>query len=67
MSDGILVVRTQSRRTVRESSISTKAREILSQFDPLFAIPEVGVEVLRCSARRAVRSVRDKARIALRR
>ncbi|TFH41347.1 MAG: peptidase S8, partial [Lysobacterales bacterium] len=37
----------------------------LSQFDPLFAIPEVGIEVLRCSARRAVRSARDKARIAL--
>ena len=67
MSDDILVVRTLSRRIVREVPISTKARDILSQFDPLFAIPEVGVEVLRCSARRAVRSLRDKARIALRR
>ena len=67
MSDDIMVVRTQGRRTVRETQLSSKARDLLSNFDPLFAIPEVGVEVLRCSARRAVRSARDKARIALRR
>ncbi|GMQ75871.1 MAG: hypothetical protein BMS9Abin01_1131 [Gammaproteobacteria bacterium] len=67
MSDDIMVVRTRGRRAVRETQISTRARDIFSQFDPLFAIPEVGVEVLRCRARRAVRSVRDKARIALRR
>ncbi len=67
MSGDIMVVRTHGRRAVRETPISTRAREILSQFDLLFAIPEVGIEVLRCSARRAVRSVRDKARIALRR
>ncbi len=67
MSDDIMVVRTRSRRTVREIQISARAREVLSQFDPIFSIPEVGVEVLRCSARRAVRSVRDKARVALRR
>ena len=65
MSDNIMVVRTRSRRTVRETQLSTAAREILSHFDSLFAIPEVGIEVLRCSARRAVRSSRDKARTAL--
>lgn len=65
MSDDIMVVRTQSRRGVREAQLSTGARDILSHFDPLFTIPEVGVEVLRCSARRAVRSERDKARTAL--
>jgi subtilisin family serine protease len=65
MSEDIMVVRTQSRRTIREARLSTKALGILSQFDPLFAIPEVGVEVLRCSAKRAVRSARDKARLAL--
>lgn len=67
MSDDIMVVRTQGRRSVRETQLTSKARDLLSNFDPLFTIPEVGVEVLRCSARRAVRSARDKARIALRR
>jgi subtilisin family serine protease len=65
MSEDIMVVRTRGRRVVREMQISTRAREVLSHFDTLFSIPEVGVEVLRCSARRGVRSVRDKARIAL--
>jgi len=67
MSDDIMVVRTQGRRAVRDTQISGKTRDLLSQFDPLFTIPEVGVEVFRCGAPRAVRSARDKARIALRR
>jgi len=65
MSDDIMVVRTRSRRTVRGAQLSTKAHDILSQFDSVFTIPEVGVEVLRCGAGRAVRSARDKARLAL--
>jgi subtilisin family serine protease len=65
MSDDIMVVRTRSRRTVRSAQLSTKAHDILSQFDSVFTIPEVGVEVLRCGAGRAVRSARDKARLAL--
>lgn len=65
MSDDIMVVRTRSRRTVRGTQLSTRARDILSQFESVFTIPEVGVEVLRCGARRAVRSARDKARLAL--
>ena len=67
MSDDIMVVRTRGQRGVREAQVSARALELLSQFDRLFAIPEVGVEVLQCTASRAVRSVRDKARIALRR
>jgi len=65
MSEDIMVVRTQSRRTIREAPLSSRALGILSQFDPVFTIPEVGIDVLRCSARRAVRSARDKARLAL--
>lgn len=67
MSDDIMVVRTRGRRAVQETQISTRARDVLSQFDPIFSIPEVGVQVLRCCAKRSVRSVRDKARVALRR
>ena len=66
MSNDILVVRTLGRRTVRETQLSSRARDVLSQFDPVFAIPEVGVEVLRCNTRQATRSARDKARTALR-
>jgi subtilisin family serine protease len=65
MSDDIMVVRTQSRRSVRAAPLSTKARDILSKFESVFTIPEVGVEVLRCGARRSVRTARDKARLAL--
>jgi len=67
MSDDIMVVRTRGQRGIRETQISTRAHDLLSHFDRLFAIPEVGVEVMRCTASRTVRSVRDKARIALRR
>ena len=67
LSDDLMVVRTEGRRDVRETPISSKARGTLANFDSLFSIPEVGVEVLRCKAPRAVRSARDKARLALRR
>ena len=66
VSDDIMVVRTQGRRTVREMPLSSKAREVISQFDSMFTIPEVGIEVLRCNTRRAMRSARDKARATLR-
>ena len=66
VSDDIMVVRTRGRRTVREMPLSAKARDVISQFDSMFAIPEVGVEVLRCNTGRGVRSARDKARAALR-
>jgi subtilisin family serine protease len=66
VSDDIMVVRTQGRRSVREMPLSSKARDIISQFDSMFTIPEVGIEVLRCNTRRAVRSARDKARATLR-
>ncbi len=67
LSADIMVVRTHGRRAVREMPISKSSRDMLAQFDAVFSIPEVGIEVFRCSARRAVRSMRDKARIALRR
>ena len=66
MSDDIMVVRTRGQRGVRDAQVSAQALELLSHFDRLFAIPEAGVEVMRCTASRAVRSVRDKARVALR-
>jgi subtilisin family serine protease len=67
MSDDIMVVRTRGRRAVRDMQISTRSRGMLAQFDPLFSIPEVGIEVFRCSTHRGARSIRDNTRIALRR
>lgn len=67
VSDDLMVVRTRGRRVVRDTQVSIRTREILSHFDRVFSIPEVGVEVMRCSARRGVRSIRDRARVALRR
>lgn len=66
MSDDIMVVRTRGQRGIRDTQISTRARDLLSHFDRLFAIPEVGVEVMRCTAGRSMRSMRDNARVALR-
>jgi subtilisin family serine protease len=67
LTDDLMVVRTRGKRSVRETDVSAKAREALDPFESVYRIPEVGIEVMRCRAPRAVRSVRDEARVALRR
>ncbi|MDX1434267.1 MAG: S8 family serine peptidase, partial [Gammaproteobacteria bacterium] len=66
LSDDLMVVRTFGQRSVRDHQISQKTRDALSAFDTVFSIPEVGIEVFKCTISRAKRATRDQAKHALR-
>ena len=65
VSDDLMVVRTHGQGSVRDGDVAAKTHVALDPFESVFRIPEAGVEVLRCRAPRAVRSVRDRARVTV--
>jgi subtilisin family serine protease len=63
--DGLLVVRTRSRRPLRRSVVGKPALALLEQFEIIVQYEDAGVEVLRARVPRGRSTVRDKARRAL--
>ena len=61
-SEDFVAVRTHSRRSLELASLSANARGVLDELEPVFKLPEMGVEVMRVRAPRGQRSVRDRAR-----
>jgi hypothetical protein len=66
-SDQHLVVRTWSRCAVRLAPLSRTAREVLAGFQLVARFRRAGVEVFRAAAVRGARTLRDRARVVLRR
>jgi subtilisin family serine protease len=70
-SDEHVVVRTNSRSALADtrpfevSALSTKARDVLGEFELMTRFREAGVEILRTKVARGARSLRDKARAIL--
>jgi len=63
--DGLLVVRTRSRRPLRRSSLGKPALALLEAFESVIQYEDAGVEVFRTRTPRGRAAVRDKARRAL--
>lgn len=69
-SEGLVAVRTESRRAVLGSpaeaaSLKPASLEILSEFEPVMQFPIAGVNILRPKRQRGVKRLRDEARRTL--
>src|SRR5437667_11628273 len=68
LSDELIVVRTNDRRPVKAprsfevTPLSKKARNILDNFELVVRFEHAGVEVLRSTAPRKTKALRDRAR-----
>ena len=67
VSKDLVAVRTHSRLAVNATSLSRNARSLVGQFESVVAFPSAGVEVLRPTARRPSRGLRDRTRTMLKR
>lgn len=63
--EGLLVVRTRSRRPLGRSALSKPALTLLESFESIVQYEDAGVEVLRARVARGRATLRDKARRAL--
>ena len=63
--DGLLVVRTRSRRPMRRSVTGKAALTLLESFETIVQYEDAGIEVLRTRVSRERSATRDKARRAL--
>ncbi len=63
--EGLLVVRTKSRRPLQRSTLGKPALALMESFDTVVQYEDAGVEVLRVSESRGRSALRDKARRAL--
>lgn len=63
--DGLLVVRTRSRRPMRRSVVGKPTLKLLESFETIVQYEDAGVEVLRTRTSRGRSALRDKARRAL--
>ena len=63
--EGLLVVRTKSRRPLRRSVLGKPALALLESFESIVQYEDAGVEVLRARVSRDRLALRDKARRAL--
>jgi subtilisin-like proprotein convertase family protein len=63
--EGLLVVRTKSRRPLRRSVLGKPALALLESFESVVQYEDAGVEVLRTRVSRGRSALRDKARRAL--
>jgi subtilisin family serine protease len=61
-SEDHVAVRTHSKRSVGLAALSAGARSALDDLEPVFRLPEAGVEVMRVRAPERRRAVRDRAR-----
>lgn len=70
-SNEYLVVRSRDRQPVTTHTpfastiLSTESRSLLNEFEPVFQIPDAGVEVLRAKTTQTDSSLRDRTRTAL--
>ncbi len=67
VSKDLVAVRTHSRQAVDATSLSRNARSLVSQFESVVAFPAAGVEVMRPTASRPSRGLRDRTRAVLKR
>ncbi len=67
VSKDLVAVRTHSRQTVNATSLSRDARTLVGQFESVLTFPAAGVEVLRPTATRPSRGLRDRTRTLLKR
>ena len=67
VSKDLVAVRTHSRQAVNATSLSRDARSLIGQFESVLTFPAAGVEVLRPTATRPSRGLRDRARTVLKR
>lgn len=63
--EGLLVVRTKSRRPLQRSALGKPALVLMEAFDSIVQYEDAGVEVLRARESRGRSALRDKARRAL--
>jgi subtilisin family serine protease len=63
--EGLLVVRTKSRRPLQRSALGKPALALMEGFDSIVQYQDAGVEVLRARESRGRSALRDKARRAL--